>query len=98
VALARNLPRALLDALVFSPPCSEFAERSSCGTAQSCDTLAEAGAFILAMPEGFKERISWQRATERLMEAALHEGDIRAATEAIERAGFVQFLWMPRTR
>jgi hypothetical protein len=32
------------------------------------------------------------------MEAALHEGDIKAATEAIERAGFMQFIWMPRTR
>ena len=32
------------------------------------------------------------------MEAALHEGDINAATEAIERAGFMQFIWMPRTR
>jgi hypothetical protein len=58
----------------------------------------EAGAFILALPEGFKERNSWQRATELLMEAALHEGDINVATEAIERAGFMQFMWMPRTR
>jgi hypothetical protein len=32
-----------------------------------------------------------------LMEAALHEGDIKAATEAIERAGFMQYIWMPRT-
>jgi uncharacterized metal-binding protein len=31
------------------------------------------------------------------MEAALHEGDIDVATEAIGRAGFMQFLWMPRT-
>jgi hypothetical protein len=36
-----------------------------------------------------------QRATELLMEAALHEGDINDATEAIERAGFMQFLGMP---
>jgi hypothetical protein len=27
-----------------------------------------------------------------------HEGDINAATEAIERAGFMRFIWMPRTR
>ena len=47
------------------------------------ETLAEAGAFILALPEGFKERNSWQSATKLLMEAALHEGDIGAATEAI---------------
>jgi poly(3-hydroxybutyrate) depolymerase len=61
------------------------------------ETLAEAGAFILALPEGYKEHNSWRRATELLMEAALHEGDIKTATEAIERAGFIQFLWMPRT-
>jgi hypothetical protein len=61
------------------------------------ETLAEAGAFILALPEGFKERNSWQHATGLLMEAALHEGDIGAATEAIERAGFMQFMWMPGT-
>jgi hypothetical protein len=32
------------------------------------------------------------------MEAALREGDVGAATEAIERAGFMQFLWMPRVK
>jgi hypothetical protein len=37
------------------------------------------------------------QATELLMGAALHEGDIEAATEAIERAGFMQFMWMPIT-
>jgi hypothetical protein len=62
------------------------------------ETLAEAGAFILALPEGFKERNSWQRATVLLMKAALHESDINVATEAIERASFMQFMWMPRTR
>jgi hypothetical protein len=41
------------------------------------------------LPEGFKERNSWQRATELLMGGALREGDINAATEAIERAGFM---------
>jgi hypothetical protein len=25
----------------------------------------------------------------------MHEGDIGVATEAIERVGFMQFLWMP---
>jgi hypothetical protein len=52
------------------------------------ETLAEAGAFILALPEGFNERNSWQRATALLMEAALHEGDINAATGAVERGLF----------
>jgi hypothetical protein len=58
-------------------------------------TLAEAGEFILALPESFQQRNSWLKATELLMQAALHEGDIEVATEAIERAGFLQFLWMP---
>jgi hypothetical protein len=28
----------------------------------------------------------------------MHEGDVGAATEAIERAGFMQFIWMPRVK
>ena len=35
------------------------------------------------------------RAPELLMEAAERKGRIEAATEAVERAGFLQFLWMP---
>jgi hypothetical protein len=54
------------------------------------ETLGDAGAFIPALPEGFNERNSWQRATALLMEAALHEGDINAATGAVS-AGFLQF-------
>jgi hypothetical protein len=60
-------------------------------------TLAEAGAFILALPEGDQHRNSWTKATELLMEAANRNGSIEAATEAVERAGFMQFLWMPIT-
>jgi hypothetical protein len=60
-------------------------------------TLAEAGSFILALPEAFQLRNSWLKATEMLMEAAERKGDIEAATEAVERAGFMQFLWMPGT-
>jgi hypothetical protein len=62
------------------------------------ETLAEAGAFILALSEGFKERNSWLKATELLMAAAERKGDIEAATGAVERAGFLQFMWMPATR
>jgi hypothetical protein len=29
------------------------------------------------------------------MEAAERKGDIEAATESVERAGFMQFMWMP---
>jgi hypothetical protein len=63
--------------------------------ARSSRRLAEAGGFILALPEGFKERNSWQYASKLLMAAAERKGSIEAATEAVERAGFMQFLWMP---
>jgi hypothetical protein len=63
------------------------------------ETLAEAGAFILALPEAFQHRNSWQKASELLIAAADRDGSIEAATEAAteagERAGFLQFLWMP---
>jgi hypothetical protein len=58
-------------------------------------TLADAGAFILALPEGYQHRNSWMKATELLMEAADRKGSIEAATEAVERAGFLQMMWMP---
>jgi hypothetical protein len=45
-------------------------------------TLAEAGAFILALPEAFQHRNWWVKATELLMQAAERNGDIEAATEA----------------
>jgi hypothetical protein len=34
------------------------------------------------------------KATALLMEAAERKGDIEAATDAVGRAGFMQFLWM----
>jgi hypothetical protein len=61
------------------------------------ETLAEAGSFILALPEADQHRSSWMKATELLMEAAERKGNIEAATKAVERAGFMQFLWMPGT-
>jgi hypothetical protein len=62
------------------------------------ETLAEAGSFILALPEVFQHRNSWMKATELLKQAADHDGSIEAATEAVERAGFMQFMWMPATQ
>jgi hypothetical protein len=59
------------------------------------ETLAEAGQFILALPEAFQQRNSWQYASKLLMQAAERKGDIEAATEAVEAAGFMQFMWMP---
>jgi hypothetical protein len=41
--------------------------------------------------------IPWMKATELLIAAADRNGSIEAATEAVERAGFVPFLWMPGT-
>ena len=61
------------------------------------ETLAEAGAFILALPEGDQRRNSWMKATELLMQAPERNGSIEAATEAVERAGFLQFMWIPIT-
>jgi hypothetical protein len=31
------------------------------------------------------------------MEAAERKGDIEAQTDAVERAGFIQFMWIPGT-
>ena len=35
------------------------------------------------------------RASELLIAAADRNGSIEDATEAVERAGFLQFMWMP---
>ena len=54
------------------------------------DTLADAANFILALPEHYKGRNSWKRATELLMQAAEQDGDIEAATDQFERALFLE--------
>jgi hypothetical protein len=59
------------------------------------ETLGEAGSFILALPEAYQHRKSWIKATESLIEAAERNGDIEAATKAVERAALMQFIWMP---
>jgi hypothetical protein len=46
------------------------------------ETLAEAGSFILALPEAFQHRNSWLKATELLMEAAERERLSRSAHAA----------------
>jgi hypothetical protein len=38
-----------------------------------------------------------RRAREMLIDAAQGNGDIEAATKAVERAAFMQFIWMPGT-
>ena len=59
------------------------------------ETLGEAGAFIIALPENYQHRNSWIKATESLIESAERDGDIEAATKAVERAAFMQFIWTP---
>jgi hypothetical protein len=61
------------------------------------ETLGDAGSFILALPEAYQHRSSWTRAAELLIEAAERKGDIDAATKAVERAAFMQFIWAPGT-
>jgi hypothetical protein len=53
-------------------------------------TLAEAGAFILDLPEHTKQRNSWQCATDLLLKAANGTGSVEAATAQIERALFLE--------
>jgi hypothetical protein len=49
-------------------------------------TLAEAGAYILDLPEKVKRRESWQRATDLLLKAASGEERVEVATAQIEHA------------
>jgi hypothetical protein len=53
-------------------------------------TLAEAGAYILALPEKIKRRESWQRATDLLLKAARGEASVEDATTQIEHALFME--------
>ena len=56
------------------------------------ETLADAPAFVLALPPGDQERNAWQRAAARLIDAAEHGGDIEAATHQVFAALFVQAM------
>lgn len=58
-------------------------------------TLSDARAYILALPNGDRERNSWLHAGELLLEAGEHNGDIADATGAIETALFLQARWLP---
>jgi hypothetical protein len=60
------------------------------------ETLQDAGQFIISLPEGDQARNAWLKATEMLMLAAMKKGSIEAATEAVERAGFLQLIWVPK--
>lgn len=56
-------------------------------------TLAEAGAYILDLPEHIKERTSWQRATDLLLKAANGSGGVEDATSQFERALFMDHIY-----
>jgi len=53
-------------------------------------TLAEAGAYILDLPEHIKHRDSWQRATDILLKAASGAASVEDATAQIEYALFME--------
>lgn len=53
-------------------------------------TLAEAGAYILDLPEHIKQRTSWRRATDLLLKAAGGAASVEDATTQIEHALFME--------
>ena len=53
-------------------------------------TLADARDFVLRLPPAYQEHNAWQRAAALLIDAAENGGDIRAATDAVFAALFVQ--------
>ena len=58
-------------------------------------TLAEAGAYILDLPEKIKQRDSWQRATYLLLKAADGEASVEDASTQIEHALFMDLTLLP---
>ena len=61
-------------------------------------TLAEAGAYILDLPEEIKRRNSWQRATDLLLKAASGAASVEDATAQIEYALFMEMTLLLRAR
>ena len=53
-------------------------------------SLADARAFVLALPPAYQEYNAWQRAAALLIDAAENGGDVRAATDQVFAALFVQ--------
>jgi hypothetical protein len=52
-------------------------------------TLADAGAYILGLPEHIKQRKAWQSATDLLLKAASGAANVEDATARIEQALFM---------
>ena len=57
---------------------------------KTLQTLADARAFVLALPAAYQERNAWQSAAELLMAAAEHGGSVEAATDQVAAAAFMQ--------
>jgi redox-regulated HSP33 family molecular chaperone len=76
---------------------SKLSRPISLKTGTKLETLADARAFILDMlPESDHDRSSWQHATELLIEAAERGAASRQRPNKIERALFLQGMWMPK--
>jgi hypothetical protein len=58
-------------------------------------TLIDLRAFILSEPKAVQERNIWQCASELLLTAAKHDGDIGAVTEKVELALFLDERLLP---
>ena len=55
-------------------------------------TLADARAFVLALPAAYQDRNAWQSAAGLLMAAAEHGGSVEAATDQVAAAAFMQAM------
>jgi hypothetical protein len=58
------------------------------------NTLADAWAFMVLLPEGAQLRAARQRAAERVLTAGDGAGDVAAATRQIELALFLEARWL----
>jgi len=53
-------------------------------------SLADARAFVLALPPDEQEYNAWQRAAALLIDAAKNGGSVEAATDQVAAAAFMQ--------
>jgi hypothetical protein len=58
------------------------------------DTLHEARAYMIALPEDHQHRNAWQKAAELLMVAAANRDGIPAANKQLELALFIEGKWV----
>ena len=57
----------------------------------SLETLADGQAFLMRLSEDQKSRLSWQEATQMIVEAR-RSGQVAAATDKLERALFLNYF------